>query len=117
MENKKLSILKDVMHIAAKKFAKETIADPSNHPEAVVEFEENFIKGAEWLIVNIEFLKSKGLTDFVDSIDEAVEKHATLLFNKCETSHFSEEEKDNLFDSFKYPYEEGINWAYDNYEE
>lgn len=115
MENKKLSILKDEMHIAAKKFAKETIADPSNRPEAVAEFEVNFIKGAEWLIVNIEFIKTKGLTDFVDSIDEAVEKHATLLFNECETSHFSE--KENLYDSFKYPYEEGINWAYDNYEE
>lgn len=109
--------IKEAIIVAANKFAKETIEDPLNHPEAVVEFEENFIKGAEWLIANIELLKSKGLTDFVDSIDEAVEKHATLIFNKCETSHFSEKEKDNLFDSFKYPYEEGINWAYDNYEE
>lgn len=109
--------IKEVIIVAANKFAKETIEDPSNHPEAVVEFEANFIKGAEWLIANIEFLKAKCLTDFVGSIDEAVEKHATLLFNECETSNFSEEEKDNLFDSFKYPYEEGINWAYDNYEE
>lgn len=103
--------------IAAKKFAKDAIIDSLNHTEAVAEFEENFIKGAEWLIANIEFLKAKCLTGFVGSIDEAVEKHATLLFNECESSNFCEEEKDNLFDSFKYPYEEGINWAYDNYEE
>lgn len=103
--------------IAAKKFAKEAIIDSSNHSEAVAEFEDNFIKGAEWLIANIEFLKGKCLTDFVDSIDEAVEKHATLLFNECETSSLSEEEKKDLRDSLKYPYEEGINWAYDNYKE
>lgn len=99
--------INEAIIVAANKFAKETIEDPLNHPEAVAEFEVNFIKGAEWLIVNIEFIKTKGLTDFVDSIDEAVEKHARLLFNKCETSHFSEEEKENLFDSFKYPLRRG----------
>lgn len=111
------STIKEKMYIAAKKFAIETIIEPQNHPEAVEDFEENFIKGAEWLLKNIEQLKEKSITEFADTIDAAVEKHATLLFNECETSTFSEEEKENLYDSFKYPYEEGINWAYDNYEE
>lgn len=108
---------KEKILIAAKMFAKEAIINPSNHSEAVAEFEDNFIKGAEWLIGNIESVKGINQTDFSNCIDEAVERHATFLFNECETSTFSEEEKENLYDSFKYPYEEGINWAYDNYEE
>ena len=66
---------------------------------------------------NYELLKTKGIIDFANCIDDAIDKHATTLYNECETSTFSEEEKENLYDSFKYPYEEGINWAYDNYEE
>ena len=34
--------------------------------------------------------------------------------SQCETNDFSEEEKLVLLDSFKYPYKEGIDWAYDN---
>lgn len=53
------STIKEKMYIAAKKFAIETIIEPQNHPEAVEDFEENFIKGAEWLLKNIEQLKEK----------------------------------------------------------
>lgn len=70
--------------------------------DKIKEVNEKGIKGAEWLIANIDLLKDKGLTGFVDSIDEAVEKHATLLFNVYETSTFSEEEKENLYDSFSF---------------
>lgn len=53
----------------------------------------------------------------MDAIDAAVENYAMILLNQCEISDFKEEEKLNLIDSFKFPYEEGIDWAYDNYEE
>ena len=111
------STIKEKMYIAAKKFAIETIIEPQNHPEAVEDFEENFIKGAEWLLKNIEQLKEKSITEFADTIDAAVENHANSLIIQCETSTFNEEEKDDLRDSFKYPFREGIDWAYDNNEE
>lgn len=108
---------KEKIIIAAKEFAINTIIDPEKHMDAVADFEERFTQGAEWFLENYERLKTKGIIDFANCIDDAIDKHATTLYNECETSTFSEEEKENLYDSFKYPYEEGINWAYDNYEE
>lgn len=103
------------LQIAAKEFAMNTIIDPEEHMEAVADFKERFTHGAEWFLENYEQLKEKNPTDFVDAIDAAVENYAMILLNQCEISDFKEEEKLNLIDSFKFPYEEGIDWAYDNY--
>lgn len=102
---------------AAKEFAINTIIDPEEHMDAVADFEDRFTQGAEWFLENYEQLKEKNLTDFADAIDAAVENYAMILLSQCEISDFNKEEKLNLIDSFKYPYKEGIDWAYDNYEE
>ena len=102
---------------AAKEFAINTIIDPEEHMDAVADFEERFTQGAEWFLENYKQLKEKNHIEFVDAIDAAIDNYAMILLNQCDIADFSEEEKENLYDSFKYPYEEGINWAYDNYEE
>lgn len=108
---------KEKIIIAAKEFAINTIIDPEKHMDAVADFEERFTQGAEWFLENYELLKTKGIIDFANCIDDAIDKHAMILLNQCDIADFNEEEKLNLLDSFKFPYEEGIDWAYDNYEE
>ncbi|MCQ2217335.1 MAG: hypothetical protein MJZ33_02475 [Paludibacteraceae bacterium] len=99
---------------AAKNFAFEAIEDPNNHMDAVEEFKSGFIQGAEWLFENINKISDKKLEEALELIDEAIENQAKLLMSKCETNDFTEEEKLVLLESFKYPYKEGIDWAYDN---
>ena len=98
----------------AKKFAFEAIADPNNDMDAVEEFESGFIRGAEWLFENYNDISNKKLDEALELIDEAIENQANYLMSQCETNDFSEEEKLVLLDFFKYPYKEGIDWAYDN---
>lgn len=100
---------------AVKNFAFDAIEDPNNHMDAVEEFESGFIQGAEWLFENINKISDKKLEEALELIDEAIENQAKLLMSKCETNDFTEEEKLVLLESFKYPYKEGIDWAYDNF--
>ena len=107
--------IKNKIHDAAKTFAFNAIVDSHNHQDAVLEFEEGFTQGAEWLIENLNLISNMNLVEAMGIEDEAIENHAQSLFCKCETNEFSEEEKLVLLNSFKYPFEEGIDWAYDNF--
>lgn len=102
---------------AAKEFAITTIIDSEEHMDAVADFEERFTQGAEWFLENYKQLKEKSQIEFVDAINAAIDNYAMILLNQCDIADFNEEEKLNLLDSFKFPYEEGIDWAYENYEE
>ena len=103
------------IQIAAKEFAVKTIIAPEEHLDAVADFEERFTHGAEWLFNNIELLNSQDLDDALNVIDEVTDKYAMSLLKQCDISDFNEEDKQNLLDSFKYPFREGLDWAYDNY--